>query len=191
MSYEIEKRFEFRRIDQYETQGKVINRLKGRYLDIACVFETPLSICAMGTRLSHESQHLSDDGRARDIALMQRMIASGDEHAKGMRFKRYTLLIEAPRYWWAEMDTYTVGVLPLGSTSTMHKECKKLKGDDLVKAKSELSEGTLQLRLREFSWHALQRILKQRREHRLPEWQEFAAWCDLYTNLSESENIAK
>jgi hypothetical protein len=76
------------------------------------------------------------------------------------------------------MDTYTVGTIPMGSTSTMHKEAKKLKGMELVEAKSELCEGTLQFRVRAFSHPTLRRIISQRKDHRLPEWHEFCAFAE-------------
>jgi hypothetical protein len=107
---------------------------------------------------------------------MERLWSSGDEHAKSLRGHLFYLAIEAPRYWWAEMDTYTIGAIPMGSTSTMFNEAKKLKGDELVRVKSELSEGTLQFRMRAFSEPTLLRIVNQRAKHRLPEWQEFAGF---------------
>lgn len=152
------------------------NVLRGKYLQIALLDSTGPHVCALAARLSHESW--SRSAPLADEDLLTRLEKSGDEHAKGLRWLQYCLLIDAPRYWWAEMDTYTVGIIPMGSTSTMHKEAKRLKGDDLVAAKAALPEGTRQLRIRGFSYHALKRIAAQRRKHRLPEWQEFCGFVD-------------
>jgi len=164
-------RFQTRRLDAYNLTG---SRHAGDFLDIALVHETPTHLAAMATRLSHESHALSSPER--DVSLLGRMIASGEEHEKGLRGKLYYLMIEAPRYWWVEMDTYTVGVISMGSTSTMHKEAKGLKGAELVAAKSALPEGTLQLRMKAVSHLTLRRIVAQRLHHRLPEWQEFCTF---------------
>ena len=55
-----------------------------------------------------------------DLDLMQRLVRSGDDHAKFMRFIVVTCDIIAPMYWWKEFDTYKVGTVRL-SCSTMHK----------------------------------------------------------------------
>jgi hypothetical protein len=177
-------RFKTRRLDELEellTHREDYHRLRGEYIDIACVFETPSWLCAVASRLSHESQKRSTPET--DAALMARLEAMGDEHAKGARAKIFYVLIEAPRYFWAEMDTYTVGVQSLGSTSTMHKEAKGLKGEALVELKSNLPEGTLQLRMKSFSYLALKRMAAQRDNHRLPEWGEFCKFVEQYIKL--------
>lgn len=108
----------------------------------------------------------------KDISLLQRLILSGDEHAKVMRGIIVWAEMNLPRYIWQEMDTYTVGVIPLSSESTMHCEAKGLKGEELVKFKENLPEGHVQKRIRAFSYQTLRRIYFQRRTHRLPIWQE-------------------
>lgn len=55
-----------------------------------------------------------------DIELMDRLSRSGPSHAKFLRYIIVTFDITAPRYWWAEMDTYKVGTVR-NSCSTMHK----------------------------------------------------------------------
>ena len=55
-----------------------------------------------------------------DIELMNRLSRSGPSHAKFLRYIVVTFDITAPRYWWAEMDTYKVGTVR-NSCSTMHK----------------------------------------------------------------------
>ena len=71
-----------------------------------------------------DSRYNADSGRYEvgpaDIELMDRLSRSGSSHAKFLRYINVTLDITAPRYWWAEMDTYKVGTVR-NSCSTMHK----------------------------------------------------------------------
>lgn len=71
-----------------------------------------------------DSCYNADSGRYEvgpaDIELMDRLSRSGSSHAKFLRYINVTLDITAPRYWWAEMDTYKVGTVR-NSCSTMHK----------------------------------------------------------------------
>lgn len=55
-----------------------------------------------------------------DMNLAKRLIAGGTEHRKFLRQIMVSVDITAPRYWWAEFDTYKVGTTA-NSTSTMHK----------------------------------------------------------------------
>ncbi len=55
-----------------------------------------------------------------DMELMDRLSRSGPSHAKFLRYINVTMDVNAPRYWWAEMDTYKVGTVR-NSCSTMHK----------------------------------------------------------------------
>lgn len=50
----------------------------------------------------------------------------------------------------------------------MHVDCKGLSNEELVEAKEELKEGTMQKRVQLFSYQTLRRIYKQRKDHRLP-----------------------
>ena len=153
-----------------------VHRHKGKYLDAVCLHETPRSLCALASRLSHESLAKADP--MADAQLLAKLAKAGDEHAKSLRGHTYHILIEAPRYFWPEMDTYRIGTQPMGSTSTMHKEAKNLTGDELVRVKSAITEDTLQARLWVFSEPTLDRIIKQRHAHRLPEWHEFCEFLD-------------
>jgi hypothetical protein len=56
---------------------------------------------------------------ANDFDLMKRLVKSGSDHSKFMRMITVTCDITAPRYWWAETDTYKVGTVR-NSCSTMH-----------------------------------------------------------------------
>ena len=55
-----------------------------------------------------------------DKDLMMRLAAGGAVHAKYRRMIVVWLDILAPRFWWAEFDTYKVGTVS-DSCSTMHK----------------------------------------------------------------------
>lgn len=55
-----------------------------------------------------------------DLSLMRRLIRAGSSHRKFLRQIFVSVDITAPRYWWAEFDTYKVGTTA-NSCSTMHK----------------------------------------------------------------------
>ncbi len=55
-----------------------------------------------------------------DLDLMRRLIRAGSSHRKFLRQIFVSVDITAPRYWWAEFDTYKVGTTA-NSCSTMHK----------------------------------------------------------------------
>ena len=112
----------------------------------------------------------------RDLTLMSTLIKRGDEHAKVLRGIIAYAEINAPRFWWVEMDTYRIGSERLSSESTMHIQGRGMSTEELVKMKSELTEGTMQKRVQYFSYQTLRRIYQQRRNHRLPHWHIFCDW---------------
>lgn len=59
-----------------------------------------------------------------DYDLMMRLAKAGPEHAKYRRMIVVYADVTAPRYWWAEYDTYKVGTVA-NSCSTMHKIADK------------------------------------------------------------------
>ena len=118
------------------------------------------------------------DFEPKDLHLMSTLIKRGDEHAKAIRGIMVYAEINAPRFWWQEMDTYRIGTDRLSSESTMHIQGKGLSTEELVKMKSELTEGTMQKRVQVFSYQCLRRIYIQRKNHRLPHWQEFCSWVE-------------
>jgi len=134
-----------------------------------------------------------------DLKLLQRLIKNGDEHAKAIRLINVTAEIQAPLFWWSEMDTYEVGVVNGCSESTMHT----LKNETVTKdhfeygvlpsyleyinslnsvdisiqlIKNDLPSGYLQTRDINFSYQTLRRICKQRVGHKLPQWGIFIDW---------------
>lgn len=113
-----------------------------------------------------------------DLHLMSVLVKRGDEHAKVVRGIMVYAEINAPRYWWQEMDTYRIGTDRLSSESTMHIQGKGMSEEELIKMKEELTEGTMQKRVQVFSYQTLRRIYFQRRNHRLPHWREFCHWVE-------------
>jgi hypothetical protein len=57
--------------------------------------------------------------REKDLALAQKLILSGTDHSKFMRQIFVSMDINAPLYFFKELDTYKVGTVS-NSTSTMH-----------------------------------------------------------------------
>lgn len=128
---------------------------------------------------------------SKDKQLIQTLIKRGDEHAKTLRGVMVWCLINAPRYWWVEMDTYRVGAERLSSESTMHIEGKGLSEEELIKMKEELPEGHMQKRVWMFSYQTLRRIYFQRRNHRLPQWRIFCDWIKTLPFAEEFITIEK
>lgn len=114
----------------------------------------------------------------RDKKLLQTLIKRGDEHSKVLRGVMVWFEVNAPRYFHLEMDTYRIGAERLGSESTMHIQGQGLSTDELVSMKATLPEGTMQKRIWMVSYQTLRRIYFQRRNHRLPQWQEFCKWIE-------------
>ena len=55
-----------------------------------------------------------------DLNLMKKLAKAGPSHRKYLRMIAVYVDINAPLYWWKEMDTYKVGTVA-NSCSTMHK----------------------------------------------------------------------
>jgi len=152
--------------------------------------------CRSGTEFNFNCQAFTDfthyylttfvGANKKDSQLIDVLISRGDEHAKCVRGLMYYLKITAPRWWWVEMDTYVVGTIPMGGTSTMHIDCKGMSGEELMAFKDNMPQGHLETRIRAFSLQTLQRIYSQRQNHRLLIWQEF---CQFIESLPMSELI--
>lgn len=116
--------------------------------------------------------------------------------------------ITAPRYFWQQFDTYRVGISKQ-SESTMYTLLKReltqddfilpiyqnlldslnrdIRNKDFEMVKNNLSEGFLQRRIITTNYKTLINIIKQRRNHRLSEWQYFNDY--LINNLEQQEII--
>lgn len=113
------------------------------------------------------------DLEGKDISLMQKLIISGDEHAKPLRGILAYLDITAPIDWWVEAETYEAGHQRLFSASTMNTEGKGLKGHALREELNKISFGREVRKIDYFSYQTLRRIVRQRYNHRKAEWHYF------------------
>ena len=119
----------------------------------------------------------------------------GNGEDKFLRMIQIWADVTAPRFWWAEFDTYKVGTVAL-SESTMHTLGKRpltpedfetpiepgyldtlnsaLRSDNAIDFnKGMLPEGFMQRRIVNFSYAVLANMIRQRRNHRLPQWHCF------------------
>ena len=133
---------------------------------------------------------------ARLCRVSQRCAQRGNGEEKFLRMIQIWADVTAPRFWWAEFDTYKVGTVSL-SESTMHTLGKRpLEQEDFegrlpfvllallnartctpgytIEAKKELlPESFLQRRIVNFNYAVFANMIRQRRNHRLPQWHYF------------------
>lgn len=158
--------------------GSVLEALRlpyGKEARSEFVFHSSMNEDYEKPKLQTESNVYIDE---RDLNLLSTLIKRGEEHSKCIRGLIVYAEINAPRYWWAEADTYRIGTERLASESSMHIQGRGLSTDELVEMKSELKEGTMQKRIQMFSYQTLRRIYFQRRNHRLPMWHDFCSWIE-------------
>lgn len=120
-----------------------------------------------------QQNRIDFDLEGKDIALMQKLIISGDEHAKPLRGILAYLDITAPIDWWVEAETYEAGHQRLFSASTMNTEGRGLKGHALRDELNSISFGREVRKIDYFSYQTLRRIVRQRYNHRKAEWHFF------------------
>lgn len=134
--------------------------------------------------------------------VMKRLAGIGNGEDKFLRQIPVCYNIQAPLYWWSEMDTYKVGTTAQ-SESTMHSlgSVPKITQDmfernipdgilnelnivlnryrvshsdvDFMMLKNMLPSGWLQRRMWTANYAVLKNIYRQRKHHRLPEWLQF------------------
>lgn len=126
--------------------------------------------------------------------VARRLRFQGDGHNKFLESIVIWLDVDAPRYFWQQYDTYRVGVTKQ-SESTMHTmTVRPLEQEDFAhpippahltflnrliaqeaweEVKRNLPESFLQRRIVCQNYMSLQRVIRQRRNHRLSEWPEF------------------
>ena len=121
----------------------------------------------------NQRNRIDFDLEEKDIALMQKLIVSGDEHAKPLRGILAYLDITAPIDWWVEAETYEAGHQRLFSASTMNTEGRGLKGHALREELNKISFGREVRKIDYFSYQTLRRIVRQRYNHRKAEWHFF------------------
>ena len=169
-----------------------------------------IDIAMEGVRLAYNSKRATDEVRYSglgnykmvyndDYKLLLRLIKKGDSHGKVARMIQVWLDFTAPRFWWAEMDTYKIGTVAT-SESTIHTILKrtlvstdfedgmdtetlqklndiKLK-DGLYGIKRHLPESFLQRRIVNTNYQTLRHIYFDRKNHVLPQWKVFLTALD-------------
>lgn len=157
--------------------------------------EAGLNHALCGISLSYRNDELCLSGRIGRMRELAPILAQKEKgHNKFLRQIKLWLEIDAPRYWWAQMDTYQIGVTKQ-SESTMHTITKRLltqkdfeypiipdilnalnkfiEARDWQTVKNNLPEGFLQRRIVDLNYEVLRTIIKQRHDHKLPEWKIF------------------
>lgn len=125
-------------------------------------------------------------------AVARKLSGKGNGEDKFLQFMKVTMLIDAPRYFWSEFDTYKFAEKM--SESTMHTIKKRplvksdFQDDDISdemlnevneaiknkvskrEIKKKLPESFLQARLVQTNYQCINNILAQRHNHELIEW---------------------
>lgn len=129
---------------------------------------------------------------------VKNQVGRGGGHDKFLRMIIVHADITAPLYWWKQFDTYKIGTVAL-SESTMHTlltaplsqdnfedpinhftllYLKWLKyRKDFTKLNNELPHSYLQRRIVCLNYEVINNILKNRSDHKLPQWRYF---CDKF-----------
>nr|DAK07481.1 MAG TPA: hypothetical protein [Ackermannviridae sp.] len=103
----------------------------GEYAAVRVLGDTAYKVFCPMYKADHKPAKLCGGEAKRDFcigendhALMMRLAKAWPEHAKYRRMIVVYADVTAPRYWWAEYDTYKVGTVA-NSCSTMHKIAAK------------------------------------------------------------------
>lgn len=152
-----------------------------------------------GSEIDSESDCMFTRVGPKDEELIKRLVAKGPSHRKFMRQILVSVDITAPRYWWTQLDTYKVGVTTC-SESTMHTLMRRpLEQSDFAHAPpldvmawleghrkdgnfkylvQMLPQGYMQKRHVTLNYEVALNIKRQRKGHKLEEWQWFIEWVD-------------
>lgn len=172
-------------------------------IEIKIAREAGYEEAMIGITLSHGAK------LERAMEISDRLAHQGSGHGKFLESIMVWIDIRAPRYWWAQADTYRISTKQ--SESTMHTLIKRpLTHDDfsegipdawldylnyhianknLEDAKRLLPECFMQRRVWCVSYKTLQNIVAQRNSHKLQEWRDF---CDaVIDGLEHPEYLAK
>lgn len=120
-----------------------------------------------------------------DSELSRLLSKTGDDHAKHLRGCLVWAKLELQAGFMIELETYSVGVIKLPCTSSMHTELKNLTGVELAEEKQKGLSEKVYKRIFIFSFQALSRIDSQRENHRHPDWQIFRDWIKTVPYYSE------
>lgn len=155
---------------------------------------------AKGARLSYAATSLPKldtpkDGLLgeKDVKLLSRLVANGDEQGKYVRFIRWYCEITASLKWFTQLSTYKF--FEQASTSQMHtilkvpitqetfsepihpqtlERLQQLQQEkDFDKLVKEMPQSYLYTRIVDFNYQTLRHMHFQRRKHRWDEWHTF------------------
>jgi hypothetical protein len=155
---------------------------------VRIIEEHGYSSALLGLSLSYGKE------QTRMPSVVEKLRFKGDGHNKFLETIVVWMDIDAPRYFWQQFDTYRVGVTKQ-SESTMHTiTARPLQQRDFEHSipdvhlrhlnaliadkqwqdvKHDLPESFLQQRIVCLNYMILQRMIRQRRTHRLAEWRTF------------------
>ena len=171
-------------------------------MNVVVLKESGYEEALLGISLSYNSDLDRMEKRASTLAHLE------GGHNKFLESICVWLDSDAPRYWWSQFDTYRLGVTKQ-SESTMHTLTKReltqedfetsinpvfldylndcVRNGELIKAKSHLPEAFLQRRIVCTNYKSLRGVVKQRANHKLPEWQVLVQ--ELEKQLSHPEYL--
>lgn len=111
-----------------------------------------------------------------DLELASALVKAGDDHAKCMRGVNVFVKMKMQTGFMIEFETYRQGVECLSTSSSMHDELKKLKGEELAEQKQRGLPERVYERIVMISYQTLRRIYRARKNHRHPDWTIFCDW---------------
>ena len=166
-------------------------------MEIRIVEEAGHTAAVTGMKFSHQTEcdlMEIEEAKYADTKTTRALAKQDSGHNKFLESIIVWVDIRAKLKFWKQFDTYRIGVTKQ-SKSTMHSIMKRpLTRDDfgydiadrrvahyntlIAEGKFEeisddLSEGYLQTRRVCLSYKVIRHIIMQRRNHKLPEWQEF------------------
>ena len=153
-------------------------------------YDANFDFCANASRLSHKNNKYSYKIEEQ-VSLLSKLVLHGDDEAKSLRGLQVYYSLTAPRYFWQEFVTYSIGNEQLGSESTMHSAPKFDNEEDFINYKENIKEGLLQTRYFMTNYQTLKRMYFARRNHRLPHWKEYCKWIETLPYSKELITIEK
>ncbi|MCP4986019.1 MAG: hypothetical protein GY928_08105 [Colwellia sp.] len=140
-----------------------------------------------GLMESFEAMRLPKEGvKNTNEKLAQNLLKAGGSHAKFARGIIYWLKYDMQIGFMLELDTYRHGREVLSTSSTMHNELRDMAGDELAEAKQNGLTTKVYTQIATYSLQCLQKIYKERRNHRHPCWGIF---CDFIEGLPMFEEL--
>ena len=132
----------------------------------------------MGSVRLPKDQDISKYTTEDTLILLSTLIRAGDDHAKAARGIDVIIQLKCQAGWLLEYLTYTVGVTPLSSSSSMHNELKLLEGAELANQKQHDLVEKVYIRNEKITYQTFRRIYKQRLGHRHPDWKIFTDFIE-------------